>query len=94
MPVGVDAPAFIVMIEDPEPGDGMGCGLKLAVAPEGKPDAFSAIAELNRSETVVLIVHVAGDPCATVTEDGEAEIVKGRGICGPGATCTTEDPFT
>ena len=49
-------------------------GLKLAVAPEGKPDALNAIAELKLPEMAVLIVLVPDEPCATVTDVGEGVI--------------------
>jgi len=83
------------MIDEPDPGALIEDGLKLAVAPVGRPDAVSLIAELNPLKTVVLIVLVTEDPGATDTDDGEAEIEKRAGICGGGATtCTTEDPLT
>ena len=63
-------------MEDPDPGAGIDVGLKLAVVPEGSPEALKEMAELNPPETAVLIVLVPAEPCVTVTEDGEAEMVK------------------
>lgn len=74
MPVGVADPAVIVSVDDPVPGAAMEDGLKLAVAPEGKPDALNAIAESKLPEMVVVMVLVPDEPWVTVTEVGEAVI--------------------
>ena len=66
----------MVIVEEPDPGAGIEDGLKLTVVPEGWPEALSEIAELKPPETVVLIELVPEDPCATVTEVGEAAMVK------------------
>src|SRR5271157_6015022 len=58
VPTGVLDPTLIVMVELPEPGAGIGLGLKLTVVPEGIPEADRAIALLNPSLIVVLIVEV------------------------------------
>lgn len=92
--MGVDVATFIVMIDDPDPGAATEDGLKLAFDPDGRPDASSLMADLNPLETVVLIVSVAEDPCAAVTEGGEAEIAKGGAIWGGAEICTTEPAFT
>ena len=51
-------------------------GLKLAVTPEGKPLADSAIAELNPPEMAAVIVEFPEPPGATVTELGLADSEK------------------
>src|SRR5258707_12970554 len=50
--------------------------MKLTVAPAGKPDAASAIAELKLPNGVVAIVAVPELPAAIVTADGDEEIAK------------------
>jgi hypothetical protein len=64
------------MVEDPEPGAAMDAGLKVAEAPEGKPEALNAIAELKPAEAAVVILMVPLAPGEMVAEVGEAEIVK------------------
>ena len=44
MPAAVEAPTVIVIVDEPDPGAAMLDGLKLAVAPVGKPLAVSATA--------------------------------------------------
>ena len=44
VPTGVLAPTVIVMVELPEPGAGIGFGLKLTVVPAGIPAADKVIA--------------------------------------------------
>ncbi len=58
---------MIVKADEPEPGDGIEVGLKLAVAPEGKPAAESAIAELKFPEVVALIVDAPELPAVMVS---------------------------
>ena len=70
------APTVMVIVELPEPGAGIGFGLKLAVVPEGNPEADKAIELLKPPLITVVIVEVPWLPCAIVTEDGEAERVK------------------
>ena len=48
----------------------------MAVTPEGRPEALGAIAELKPPETVVVTLLVPEEPCAIVTDVGEAEIAK------------------
>ncbi len=60
----------------PEPGAAIEVGLKLAVTPDGKPVAVSAMAELKPPETVVVIVEVPLLPEVTATVVGSAEIEK------------------
>lgn len=65
-----------VKVELPFPGAAMLPGLKLAVTPEGRPEADNEIAELNPPLTEVVIVLVADPPCATDTLVGEALTLK------------------
>ena len=58
VPVGVLPPTVMVMVELPEPGAGMVCGLKLTVVPEGTPEAERLIALLKPPLIVVVIVEV------------------------------------
>ena len=67
---------MMVIAEVPEPGAGIGLGLKLTVVLEGWPEADKAIELLNPPLTVVVIVEPPWVPCCMVTDDGEAEIVK------------------
>src|SRR5215469_16876597 len=76
VPVAVLAPTFIVIVELPAPGAAMVVGLKLTVVPEGTPEADRLTALLNPPFTVVVIVDVPWLPCPTVTERGEAEMLK------------------
>ena len=64
------------MVEDPVPGAGIGFGLKLTVTRLPCPDADNEIAELKPFNAVVLIVEWPEVPRVTVTDDGEALIVK------------------
>jgi hypothetical protein len=48
----------MVMVELPEPGAGIGSGLKLTVVPDGTPDADKAIALLKPPLMVVVMVEV------------------------------------
>ena len=70
----------IVMFDDPVPGAGMGFGLKLTVTRLPCPEADNEIAELNPFKPVVLIVEWPELPRVTVTEAGEALIVKSGGF--------------
>jgi len=69
-------PTVIVMVEVPPPGAAIGFGLKLTVVPVGKPEAERVMALLKPPLTVVVMVDVPWCPSATVSEDGEAEMVK------------------
>lgn len=73
-------PTVIVMVDDPVPGAGMGFGLKLMETRPPWPEADNEIAELKPFKAVVLIVERPELPRATVSEDGEALIVK-SGAC-------------
>ena len=48
----------MVMVELPDPGAGIGLGLKLTVVPEGAPDAERVMALLKPPLMVVVIVEV------------------------------------
>ncbi len=80
MPVAVEDPTEIVIVDEPAPGAAIDEGLKLAVAPDGNPDAERAIAELKLPESVVLMVDVPELPRRIVNDDGEAEMAKSLGV--------------
>ena len=61
----------IVMVEDPAPV--IEAGLKVTVTPVGWPVADKEIAESKPPVTVVVMVDVPELPCATESEEGEAE---------------------
>jgi hypothetical protein len=67
---------LIVITDDPVPGAAMGFGLKLTVTPLACPDADNEIAALNPFKAAVLMVDVPEPPRATVTEAGEALMLK------------------
>ena len=48
----------MVMVELPDPGAGIGLGLKLTVVPEGMPEAERVIALLKPLLMVVVMVEV------------------------------------
>src|SRR5271166_3131866 len=58
VPTGVLAPIVIVIVEPPEPGAGIGFGLKLTVVPEGIPDADRLIELLKPPLMAAVIVEV------------------------------------
>ena len=64
------APTWIVIVEAPSPGAGMGFGLKLAVAPVGSPEADKLIELLKPPLIVVESVAVPWLPWVTVIEVG------------------------
>ena len=45
--MGVLAPTVMVIVEMPEPGAGMFCGLKPTMAPVGTPEADKVMEELK-----------------------------------------------
>src|SRR5258708_11682763 len=61
-----------VRVELPLPGAAIGLGLKLALTPEGNPEAGRDTAELKPPLTVVEMVVVPGLPCRTHTLGGGA----------------------
>lgn len=76
VPVLVVLAAVSVYFDLPEPGAAIDAGLKLPVNPVGRPDAESAIAELNPPETVVVTVTYPLEPRLRDPELGETEMVK------------------
>ena len=58
VPTSVLAPTVRVMVELPEPGAGIVCGLKLTVVPVGTPVADRLIGLLKPPLTAVVIVDV------------------------------------
>jgi len=48
----------MVMVELPQPGAGIGLGLKLTVVPDGMPEADSVMALLKPPLTVVVLVEL------------------------------------
>src|SRR5260221_13724643 len=65
----------MVSVDEPAPGAAMDVGLKLDVAPMGRPPARSEIAELNPPISVVVTVPLIGLPAVTDRLEG-AGIVK------------------
>ena len=65
-----------VRLEFPLPGAAMDAGLKLAVTPEGKPEADNETAELNPPLTAVEIVVLPEAPWTIDTLAGEALTLK------------------
>jgi hypothetical protein len=74
VPVTVDEPTVIVMVEVPAPV--IEVGLKLTVTPVGWPVADKVMAELKPPVAALLIVEPPELPCATETEAGAALMVK------------------
>jgi hypothetical protein len=64
------------MTELPLPGAGIVVGLKLTVVPVGIPVADKPIALLKPPLTAVVMVEVPWFPCTTLTEPGDAEMLK------------------
>ena len=58
VPTAVPAPTVMVMVDCPEPGAGIVCGLKPTVVPVGAPEADRLIALLKPPLTVVVMVDV------------------------------------
>ena len=58
VPTGVLAPTVMVIVDVPDPGAGMGLGLKPTVVPVGAPLADRLMALLNPPLTVVVMVEV------------------------------------
>ena len=66
----------IVIVDDPDPGAAIDAGEKVAVAPLGRPDALSKIAELNPPDTAVVIVLLPDVPWTSESEVGESATEK------------------
>jgi hypothetical protein len=90
VPVAVDEPTVIVMVEVQAPV--IEVGLKLAVTPDGWPVADNEMAELNPPVTVLVMVEVPELPCATEADAGEAERLK-PGVAGPVSALSRPEPF-
>jgi len=71
-----------VSVELPLPGAAIGLGLKLALTPEGNPEAVSDTAELKPPLTVVEMVVLPVLPCGTDTLGGDAVTVKLGDVAG------------
>ena len=76
MPVAVEAPTAIVIVDVPLPGAAIDVGAKVTVVPVGAPVDERATALLKPPETVVVMVDVPFAPWTTETEVGAAEIAK------------------
>jgi hypothetical protein len=72
--VGVDVDVVTVMVEFPEPITE--AGLKLALAPDGRPDALNVTVLLKPFWEVTVTVEIPWLPRASVSEVGLAEIEK------------------
>ena len=77
VPVCALPPALIVSVELTPPEVGvMGFGLKLAVAPEGRPDTARVTGTLYPLTEVMPTANLVRDPRETVREEGLADIEK------------------
>jgi hypothetical protein len=80
--VTVDVPVVAVLlavnvsVELPLPGAAIEVGLKLAVTPDGRPEADKATAELKPPLIVVEIVELPEAPCVTARLVGDALTAK------------------
>jgi len=74
VPAATDAATVSVMVEVPAPV--IELGLKFMVTPVGCPVALKEMAELNPPATELVMAELPELPCATVTEDGEADKLK------------------
>jgi hypothetical protein len=93
VPAGADDPAVSVRVDDPEPGAAINARLNVAVVAVGSPDAVSAIAEVKPPITTVVMVDVPLLPGATVTEVGEANMVKLGDVAVPASAAIRPVPF-
>src|SRR5260370_20168958 len=66
----------MVKVDEPEPGAVIEAGLKLALAPAGKPEAESEIEELKFPERVETIVTDPALPRAIVNDDADDDSEK------------------
>ena len=69
-------PIFIVIVELPEPGAGIGFALKLTATPLGCPVADSVMALSKAPSATVVIVDLTLPPGGSTTTSGESDIVK------------------
>jgi hypothetical protein len=65
-----------VIVDVPVPGAAMEPGLKVTVWVLPCPEADKVIAELKLPEIVVVIVDVPEEPLTTVSDVGEADMLK------------------
>ena len=65
-----------VIVELPLPGAPIVVGLKVTATPGGAPLAERLMELLNPPLTAMVMVEVPTPPCATLSVDGEAEMVK------------------
>ena len=77
-----DAVSVRVDVALPFAGGVTGLVENAAVTPPGKPDALSVVAELKPFRLVMVIVLVPLEPCAMVSEEGEAATLK-SGVAVP-----------
>lgn len=80
VPVAAVVLAENVTVELPLPGAAIEAGLKVAVTPDGNPDADNDTAELNPPFTAIDTVLLPELPCATETLAGEALMVKSGAV--------------
>ncbi len=81
----------ILIVDFPEPGAAIDEGLKVIPTPDSSPVADNAMDELKPPETAVVIVTLPERPRLTVSEVGEALMVK-SGL--PPAAVTVRDTLT
>ena len=81
--------AVNVSVELPLPGAAIELGLKLAVTPDGKPEALKETAELNPPVVEVEIEVVPEEPWVTDRLVGEAPTVKSAVVPGLKITSST-----
>ena len=81
VPSGAFLPAVKVSVDVPVPPEESVTvtGLKVAVVLFGRPVAESVTAPLNPFSDVSVMVVLAEDRCRTITEDGEALMLKSGG---------------
>lgn len=91
MPVAVEDATVIDMVEDPAPV--IEVGLKLTVTPDGWPLADREMTPPKPPVTVLVIVEFPAWPCATVTEEGEAERLKPGDELPPASALSRPDPL-
>lgn len=87
----MDDATVIVIVEVPAPV--IEVGLKLTVTPDGWPVADKEMAALKPPVTVLVMVEVPALPCATETEEGEAERLKPGVDELPASALIRPDPF-
>jgi len=76
LPTVAALPAERVSVELPLPGAAIEAGLKLAVTPEGNPEADKETAELKPPLTLVAIVLLPEAPCTIERLVGDADRLK------------------